>query len=540
MRSSCHGLGLPRLTAKLHSDLVAMSIINLSINGRLIAAMSFLGGLLIVIGAFGLAGIVVSNNASRATYSVQLPKSIAVGEMTIMVGRQRTTLDQAAINPGTEDAKKMYGKEKELRAAADAAWNQYLALPRDTREDQLAAEVTRQYHTTQAELSHLREATERGQRDEIVKLMFSVGKVYTGMQNAANALKIYQFEQSKEAYETSERRHDWLLMGSIFAIAAGVCAAFGSWYGLRNAILGPVNEVIDHFGHIARGDLGRRIEARTQDEMAQMLSRLADMQSNLRRTVRTLREGSDAIASATREIAAGNADLSARTESQAASLEETATSTEELSSMVRQNAENVHRASELSSSAYSIARRGHDVVTRVVQSMGVISQDSKAVAEITSIIEGISFQTNILALNAAVEAARAGEQGRGFAVVAGEVRTLAQRSSSAAKEIRDLITNSTARIEDGAKLVGEAGNTIGELIDAVSRTSVIMAEIAAATTEQSHGLSQVSIAVSNMDNVTQQNAALVEQAAAAAGSLEGQARKLAEAAAQFTLDELGT
>ena len=508
-----------------------------SINGRLVAAMLFLSILLVVIGGFGLAGMVTSNDANRHTYSEQLPKSIAVGEMTIMVGRQRTSLDRSAINPGSEDALNMYGKEKEVHDAADAAWQKYLSLPRDAEEDRLAAGVTQQYQATEAELARFREATQRGNRDEILKLMFSVGKVYTSMQEAANALKKYQFDQSKAQYEATERRYQLLLAASIAAIIAGLCAAAGSWYFLRKAILVPVNDAITHFGQIAQGNLGREIEVRTNDEMGRMLGGLVEMQANLRRTVRTLSEGSNAIATATRQIAAGNADLSARTESQAASLQETATSAEQLSSTVRQNADNVQRASELSSSASDIARRGHEVVSRVVKTMGDISQSSASVAEITSIIEGIAFQTNILALNAAVEAARAGDQGRGFAVVAGEVRTLAQRSSAAAKEIRELIAKSTTRIDDGARQVNEAGDTMSELIDAVARTNSIMSEIAAATQEQSHGLSQVSIAVNNMDNATQQNAALVEEAAAAASSLEDQARMLAATAAQFTLGD---
>ncbi|MBW0445666.1 HAMP domain-containing protein [bacterium M00.F.Ca.ET.228.01.1.1] len=510
---------------------------HLSINARLVAAMSFLGVLLVVIGVFGVSGMVTSNNANRQTYSEQLPKSIAVGEMTIMVGRQRTSLDRAAIDPGSQDALNMYGKEKEVRDAADAAWQKYLSLPRDAEEDRLAAGVTQQYQATQAELARFREATQRGNREEILKLMFSVGKIYTSMQEAANALKTYQFKQSQQQYEATEHRYHLLLAGTFVAIAAGLCAAVGGWYFLRKAILVPVNDAIAHFGQIARGNLGRNIEVRTHDEMGRMLSGLAEMQANLRRTVRTLTEGSTAIATATRQIAAGNADLSARTESQAASLQETATSAEQLSGTVRQNADNVQRASELSSSASDIARRGHEAVSRVVKTMGEISQSSASVAEITSIIEGIAFQTNILALNAAVEAARAGDQGRGFAVVAGEVRTLAQRSSAAAKEIRELIANSTTRIDDGAKQVNEAGDTMTELIDAVARTNAIMAEIAAATQEQSHGLSQVSIAVHNMDNATQQNAALVEEAAAAAGSLEDQAQRLAEAATQFSLGD---
>ncbi|RQZ62269.1 methyl-accepting chemotaxis protein [Burkholderia sp. Bp9004] len=512
---------------------VKVSHLRLSINGRLAVAMAFLGVLLIGVGVVGLAGMAVSNAANRHTYSVQMPKSIAVGEMVINVGRQRTSLDRAAINPGSEDAAKMYEKDKEVSAAASKAWKQYLSLPRDAGEDRLASEVTTQYEATERELDIFRQATMRADRDAILKQMVVVGKVYTDMQNAATRLKGYQFQQSERAYEVTEHRDELFRAGSVLAIMAGLLGAFGSWYYLRRAILGPVNEAVIHFEHIAGGDLSRDIEVRTDDEMGRMLRALVAMQDSLTVTAVSLREGSEAIAIATREIAAGNADLSTRTESQAASLQETASSTEELSATVKQNSENALHAKELSSSASQIAQRGYEVVARVVGTMNEISESSSAVADITSIIEGIAFQTNILALNAAVEAARAGEQGRGFSVVAAEVRTLAQRSSVAAKEIKELIANSSARVETGAKLVEEAGRTMAELIAAVSRAHSIMGEIADASREQSNGLDQVSVAVNDMDRAVQQNAALVEQAAAATHSLQQQAQLLSDTAGKF-------
>ncbi|AFT90505.1 methyl-accepting chemotaxis protein [Paraburkholderia phenoliruptrix] len=508
-----------------------------SINGRLAFVMAFLGVLLAIIGTFGLAGMALSNDANHRTYAEQMPKSIAVGEMTIMVGRQRTSLDRAAINPGSQDAVNMYAEEREDRAAAAKAWRSYLSLPRDAGEDRLAARVTREYEATERELIRFREATILGNLDDIVTLLYSVGKIYAQMQDAANALKTYQYEQSKRQYEASERHYQALRVGSIAAIVVGSFAAFGGWFFLRKAILVPVNECVTHFERIARGDLSRNIDVKTRDEMGRMLEGLAGMQDSLTRTVLLLREGSSAIATATREIADGNADLQARTESYAASLQETAASTEELTSTVQQNSENAQRASGLSSSALDIARRGHEVVAKAVSTMSEITQSSEAITEITSMIEGIAFQTNILALNAAVEAARAGEQGRGFAVVAGEVRALALRSSAAAKEIKDLILHSTSRIDAGSKLVCDAGDSMSELIEAVSRVHTIMSEISAASAEQSSGLIQVSIAVSAMDKGTQLNTALVERAAAAARALQDRAQALAETAAAFRLSE---
>lgn len=512
-----------------------LSLSRLTIASRLGLAMAFLGLLLVGTGLFGLAGITQSNAANQQIYSVQMPKSIAVGEMTIMVGRQRTSLDRAAVNPGSEDATRMYAKEQEVRAAADKAWQDYLALPRDAAEEKLAAKVTSEYQATEHELDKFREATVRGDREEILKLMFSVGKIYTVMQNAANELKGYQFQQAKSSFEKAEASYENFRLGSLGAMLIGVLAAVVSWYVLRRAVLTPVEEAIGHFGHIASGDLSHKISVRTGDEMGRMMRGLVNMQESLTRMVLSIRDGSSTIALATRQIAAGNADLSARTESQAAALEETVASTGELSNTVTQNAQDAQRASELSSSASEVARRGHDVVTQVVTTMTDISKSSSAISEISSIIEGIAFQTNILALNAAVEAARAGEQGRGFAVVASEVRTLAQRSSTAAKEIKDLISNSTARIQQGSTLVQQAGGTMSELIEAVSRVNTITEKISAASREQSHGLHQVNMAITDMDRATQQNAALVEEAAAAARSLEDQASALANTAASFKL-----
>ena len=507
----------------------------LSINSRLGLSMAFLGFLLIAIGVAGLVGMSESNGANRRMYAEQLPKSIAIGEMTILVGRQRTTLDRAAVNPGSDDARQMYATLKDVRRAADQAWAQYIALPRDAGEDRLATQVASERAATEGELDKLQDAAMRSDREAIPKVMIKVGTIYTRMQLAATALKAYQFNQAKSAYEASEHIYTLFRIGSIVAILVGVLAAFGNWYMLRRAILGPVNEAVVHFERIAQGDLSRNIQVRSNDEMGNMLQCLVNMQQGLTEVVMSLRDGSDAIATATREIAAGNADLSARTEAQAASLQQTASSTEQLSSTVSLNAENAQRATDLSASASEVARKGHHVMSKAVSTMQEISQSSSAISEITTMIESIAFQTNILALNAAVEAARAGEQGRGFAVVASEVRTLAQRSSTAAKEIKGLLTNSTARIDAGSTLVNEAGDTMNEIIGAVSRVHAIMAEILAASQEQSHGLSQVSTAVNAMDNATQQNAALVEESSAAARSLQDQAQALAKSAASFKL-----
>jgi methyl-accepting chemotaxis protein len=321
----------------------------------------------------------------------------------------------------------------------------------------------------------------------------------------------------------------------------GVCAlalVLGSviaWM-LTHSITKPLDAAIEVANRVAGGDLSSEIDASATDEIGQLFAALKEMNSSLARTVGQVRLGTDTIAVASREIAAGNADLSSRTEAQASSLEETASSMEELTATVRQNADNAHQANQLVLNASAVAVRGGDVVRQVVDTMGSIKNSSGKIVDIIGVIDGIAFQTNILALNAAVEAARAGEQGRGFAVVATEVRSLAQRSAAAAKEIKALIHDSVGQVDVGSKLVDGAGQTMDEIVSSVKRVADIMNEIASASREQSIGIEEVNRAVGQMDEITQQNAALVEQAAAAAESMQDQAQSLAAAVSIFKLD----
>ncbi len=333
-----------------------------------------------------------------------------------------------------------------------------------------------------------------------------------------------------EANSSAYQRMMWML-GVVMALVIAVIGL--CWFGMRKVLITPLNENIQHIQHIAQGDLTQTIVVSGRNEMSQLAENLHEMQQSLVRTVSNVRDGSDAIFTGASEISAGNNDLSARTEEQAASLEETAASMEQLTATVKQNAENARQASQLALSASETAQKGGDVVQGVVRTMSDIAGSSKKIADITSVIDGIAFQTNILALNAAVEAARAGEQGRGFAVVAGEVRNLAQRSAQAAKEIKGLIEDSVNRVNSGSQLVGTAGETMSDIVNAVTRVTDIMGEIASASDEQSRGIDQVGQAVTEMDRVTQQNASLVEQSAAAAASLEEQASRLSQSVAVF-------
>ncbi|MBF6631924.1 MAG: HAMP domain-containing protein [Comamonas sp.] len=318
-------------------------------------------------------------------------------------------------------------------------------------------------------------------------------------------------------------------------IALTVLAAVVISWRLSRGISRGVERARNVAVRIGEGDLSENIEVLTRDEIGQLLGALRDMQNSLSGVVRTVRHGSDSVSLASAEIAQGNKDLSSRTENQAAALEETSASMEQLGSTVQQNADNARQANQLAQSASSIAMQGGQVVAEVVDTMKGISESSTRIADIISVIDSIAFQTNILALNAAVEAARAGEQGRGFAVVASEVRTLAQRSAEAAKEIKSLITVSVERVQQGTTLVDQAGSTMDEVVSSIRRVTDIMGEISAASTEQSAGVSQVGEAITQMDQATQQNAALVEEMSAAATSLNSQAQELVQAVATFKL-----
>lgn len=320
-------------------------------------------------------------------------------------------------------------------------------------------------------------------------------------------------------------------------VAVCIAAALGLALWISRVISRPLNEAVGVAQRVAGGDLTATIRPGGADETGQLLAALKSMNDNLQNIVGEVRSGTDTIVTASGEIASGNLDLSSRTEQQAGSLEETASAMEELTSTVSQNAENARQANQLAMTASEVAVAGGNVVGQVVDTMGSINASSKRIVDIISVIDGIAFQTNILALNAAVEAARAGEQGRGFAVVASEVRSLAQRSASAAKEIKMLIDDSVAKVSTGSKLVEQAGATMEEVVSSVRRVTDIVSEITAASQEQSDGIGQINLAITQMDKVTQQNAALVEEAAAAAQSMQEQAVRLTQVVGTFKLND---
>ena len=447
----------------------------------------------------------------------------------------RYMMDQNNIGSGSTVAELMQSASISLKQA-EKNWADYEALPRDPRQSTAAAaEIKRNYDIYHNALAELIQLLGAGKINEFFD------QPTQGYQDGFEKQYVAYMEQNDRLYDIAVSDNNasysqamWILVGVMIVVLAVILAV---WFGIKASLVAPMNRLIDSIRHIAGGVLVKPIEVDGSNEMGQLAESLRHMQGELMRTVGDVRNGANAIYSGASEIATGNNDLSSRTEQQAASLEETAASMEQLTATVKQNAENARQASHLALSASETAQRGGKVVDNVVQTMRDISTSSQKIADIISVIDGIAFQTNILALPAAVEAARAGEQGRGFAVVAGEVRNLAQRSAQAAREIKSLIEDSVGKVDVGSTLVESAGETMAEIVSAVTRVTDIMGEIASASDEQSRGIDQVGLAVAEMDRVTQQNAALVEESAAAAAALEEQASRLTEAVAVFRIQQ---
>jgi methyl-accepting chemotaxis protein len=404
----------------------------------------------------------------------------------------------------------------------------------DKGRSQLAAiaQASKAYDDKLAEIRELHRGGEPNVPTMVDKDLRPLADQYLQSLDVLRGTMAAQLAQGQqEASSLAQASRMLLGVATLVAVALGALLA---WMVTRSIVL-PVLRGKLAAERIADGDLTHTIAAQGTDETAQLLQALAAMQQRLANIVGNVRLGAEGVAAASAEIASGNNDLSARTEQQAGALEETAASMEELGSTVRLNADNARTANQLAMTASSVAVQGGDVVAEVVETMKGINASSNKIADIISVIDGIAFQTNILALNAAVEAARAGEQGRGFAVVASEVRNLAGRSAEAAKEIKTLIMASVERVEKGTQLVDKAGVTMSEVVGSIRRVTDIMGEISAASGEQSQGVAQVAEAITHMDQTTQQNAALVEESAAAADSLKSQAAQLVEAVAVFRL-----
>jgi methyl-accepting chemotaxis protein len=498
---------------------------SLTMVGILLAALT------VVVGALGLSAL---NRASQSLERIARGDLVAIHALDDAASyllRSRVAVERfntlsAAGN--VDEAKKAIDRAQELLAKGNQSWQTYLDAPKPgidqaLLDDVLAKRTAVMRDGVDPEFAALNAndmAAYHAIADTKISPMFIA-------YDAAAAAVVKALQQSVNDQQASAQSNASLMMTLIVSvIVLALLLVVGIRFAMRGLIVQPLKDATACFERIASGDLSETIEVYSHNEIGRLFDGIKRMQQSLSTMVKAVHSSTESIDTGAREIAMGNTDLSQRTEQQAASLQETASSMEQLTGTVRQNAENARQASQLAVNASDIATRGGDVVSQVVTTMQDIATSSNKVVDIIGVIEGIAFQTNILALNAAVEAARAGEQGRGFAVVAGEVRSLAQRSASAAKEIKELIGDSVDKVQSGSTLVGRAGTTMDEIVQAVRRVTDIMGEISAASEEQSGGIEQVNRAVVQMDEVTQQNAALVEQAAAAAASLEDQTRQL--------------
>jgi methyl-accepting chemotaxis protein len=429
-----------------------------------------------------------------------------------------------------EEAKQSSVVSGELQKKIEAL----ISGPQETELFRQVSEMRKVYLDAREQVSKLKAAGQTEEADKAFQAVFVPGstKYQKVIMNMLEHQRASIDATAREIDEVAKTSRNLMLVLAALALAFGVVCA---WV-LTMGIVRPLRTAVDIARKVADGDLTAQIDASAKDETGQLLLALKDMNTSLLNIVGEVRSGTDSIATSSTQIAAGNQDLSSRTEEQAGSLEETASSMEELTSTVKQNADNARQANQLAASAAQVAVKGGEVVAQVVGTMESINASSNKIVDIISVIDGIAFQTNILALNAAVEAARAGEQGRGFAVVASEVRNLAQRSASAAKEIKTLIGASVEQVNAGSMLVAQAGSTMNDIVDSVQRVSDIITEITAASSEQSVGIDEINRAIGQMDAVTQQNAALVEESAAAAESMQHQAHNLAQVVSVFKLN----
>jgi len=522
-----------------------MDFKNMTVRAKLTTAFGVLAVMVLLVSGFALNALgtiderfssYVNGINARATLAAEVRtavdrRAIAARNLVLVTKPEDIEIEKAEVARADNDVTQRIGKLKEAIETSASATPEAKALVGEM------VRIETQYGPVARAIT---DAALAGRRPEAVEMMNTQCRpLLAQLIKATNAYTAYTRERGHRMADAAHEQYlaQRIMMFVICAVsfAAAVLAAFLITRSLTRSLGAEPGALSGITRRVAEGDLSPVAGAPTAP-VGSVLASMGEMQASLVKLIGQVRTAADSIATGSSQIASGNQDLSSRTEQQAASLQETAASMEELTSTVRQNADNAQQASALAANASEVAEKGSGVVSQVVNTMNEISSSSTKIADITGLIEGIAFQTNILALNAAVEAARAGEQGRGFAVVASEVRSLAQRSSSAAKEIKDLIGESVQRVKDGAVYASQAGETMAEVTQAVARVTDIMGEIAAASNEQSRGIEQVNVAITQMDEVTQQNAALVEEAAAASKSLEHQGQQLNESVAFFKID----
>ncbi|GAA4348239.1 methyl-accepting chemotaxis protein [Variovorax defluvii] len=511
---------------------------NLRLASKLLLSFAAVLVLTAFLGIFAVLQLSKVNQKSTEIAGDWMPSTRTLLEIKALVARYRSVEMQHILSAAPEEMARYDKVAVETWEALQKARGQYEKLISTPEERALypkLAQAMVQYGQVHARLFALSGANKT---DEALALLRGDSLSASSEMNATiDQLVKINVEGSDRASAEADASYAQGRTWIIAVLAGSILLGLGFAVWIAGVVARPLAQAVKVAQSVAAGDLTSRIEASTTDETGQLLRALHEMNASLTRIVGQVRSGTDTIATASGQIASGNQDLSSRTEEQASSLEETAASMEELTSTVKQNADNARQANQLALCASEVAVKGGEVVGQVVDTMGSIHASSKKIVDIIGVIDGIAFQTNILALNAAVEAARAGEQGRGFAVVAAEVRNLAQRSASAAKEIKGLIDDSVGKVDAGTALVGEAGKTMGEIVDSIRRVTDIMGEITAASQEQTQGIEQINQAITQMDQVTQQNAALVEEASAAAQALQEQAGSLVDSVRVFRLEQ---
>eukprot|EP01114_Cavostelium_apophysatum_P015297 TRINITY_DN4137_c0_g1_i5.p1 TRINITY_DN4137_c0_g1~~TRINITY_DN4137_c0_g1_i5.p1 ORF type:complete len:625 (-),score=174.42 TRINITY_DN4137_c0_g1_i5:489-2363(-) len=534
-----------RISINRYRDEQAMSFLNnLKVGTRLALGFALVLALLIVVTAVGIMRMAQIQDRLDQVVSVNNVSTALVTDMRNNVGDRVASLRVLTLMTDPADMEPEMVKFKAQTQKYDEAQKKLSAIFAAHASDKEKALLGQIKEFEGAAMPAIQKASELYLANNamdatrvMIREVRPVQKKWTEALDQLAALEEKQNAQSKADAESEfVNARNFMIVMLLTAVAMGIAAAWVISRSLRKQLGGEPAYTAKIAASIAHGDLAVAIETDESDR-GSLLVEMKEMRNSLVGIVEQVRRGTETIGTASREIAAGNIDLSSRTELQASSLEKTASAMEELTSTVKQNADNAREANALAATASNVALKGGEVVSQVVGTMGEINSSASKIADIIGVIDGIAFQTNILALNAAVEAARAGEQGRGFAVVASEVRNLAQRSAAAAKEIKTLIGDSVEKVERGSKLVGQAGVTMDEVVASVKRVTDIMSEIANASAEQSAGIEQVNLSIIEMDSMTQQNAALVEEAAAAAQSLQDQAGELSRVVSIFKLSE---
>jgi len=515
-----------------------MRFSNLSIATRLAFAFSVLILIIAAIVTLGMIRLGDINKALDQVVNDRYKKIALINTISGKIDDVAIAVRNQLLTNSPEQAAREQGIVKDLSLQVTAHLKDLDGMLVNPAAREQLGKVMKARDEYSAQRREVEALNAKGQRDAAIELLISkVGGLQKAYFGELDNLAVTQQKLMDQSVTDAQAAYDntrmiMLVSGLVSALFAAVVA-----WAISRSITHPLNRAVQVAETVAAGDLTANISATSTDETGRLLQALAAMNQKLKAIVTEVRRGTDSMVAASTQIATGNLDLSSRTEEQASALEETASSLEQLTSSVKQNADHTRKSSELAGNASQIANQGGAAVKQVVQTMGAINESSRKIVDIISVIDGIAFQTNILALNAAVEAARAGEQGRGFAVVASEVRGLAQRSATAAKEIKTLINDSVSQVSSGTELVAQAGTTMDQVVDSIGQVSHIVGEISAATREQSDGIEQVNQAIMQMDNTTQQNAALVEEAAAAAQALQDQAQRLLELVDVFRLDD---